>query len=264
MGLHSRLGALGPLTPSKSPAPKRFVFVSCSRADAGPPGVASLLGGDQLPGSSSPLLGSRPRISPYNGAVMRDSRRRSGAFVLGEGPAGRLSLLGTRPRLAALGPAAPPQEWVACEMAPGEARGRGRNPSVRSGVLGAETEQPSAASCRAWALGQSPGPSVLCRVRGPVYLPFPSSEIKHLSFHSARGLGRARTLETLPGVPLGVGKRAAGGGRSPGRRLCYGPTGLHYGHIWAQQHLSSGPGQHLGQCPIPHGQTVGGRTFLFH
>lgn len=84
--------------------------------------------------------------------------------MLEDGPARRLPLLGTRLRLAALGPAAPPQEWVACEMAPGEVRGPGRNPSVRSGVLGAETEQPSAATCRAWALGQPPGLSVLCRI----------------------------------------------------------------------------------------------------
>lgn len=59
--------------PSKGPAPKPFAFVPCSCADAGPPGVASPLGGDQMPGSSPTLLGSRPPTSPCNGAAMRDS-----------------------------------------------------------------------------------------------------------------------------------------------------------------------------------------------
>lgn len=192
-------------------------------------------------------------------------RQAGGAFVLEGSPARRLSLLGTRLRPAALGPAAPPQEWVACEMAPGEVRGRGCNPSIRSGVLGPEPSSSQLpASCRAWALGQSPGPSVLCRVGGQVYLPFPSSEIRHLPLHSARGLGRSRTLETSPGITLGVGRRAAGGGRSPGPRPGSGPAWLRCGHIWAQQHLGSGPGQHLGQCLVPRGQTVGSGMSLFH
>lgn len=164
----------------------------------------------------------------------------------GGGPCPEAASAGDRARACSSGPS--------CSSA-GTGRLRdgtgGRDPSVRPGVLGAETEQPSAASCRAWALGQSPGPSALCRARGPVYLPFPSSEIKHLP----------PALGQRPGQVTDFGDLAwflwmLGGGRSPGRRPGCGPAWLCCGRIWAQQHLGSGPAQHLGRCPVSRGQTA--------
>lgn len=138
--------------------------------------------------------------------------------MLEDGPARRLPLLGTRLRLAALGPAAPPQEWVACEMAPGEVRGPGRNPSVRSGVLGAETEQPSAATCRAWALGQPPGLSVLCRigVRSAChFLPLRSDTSPSTRPEAWAGHGLWRPRLVFPWM-LGGGRREEAGALGAG------------------------------------------------
>lgn len=166
--------------------------------------------------------------------------------MLEDGPARRLPLLGTRLRLAALGPAAPPQEWVACEMAPGEVRGPGRNPSVRSGVLGAETEQPSAATCRAWALGQPPGLSVLCRigVRSAChFLPLRSDTSPSTRPEAWAGHGLWRPRLVFPWM-LGGGRREEAGA------LGAGPLALPWAYLGTaapgvQPSPAPGPVSHL-------------------
>lgn len=103
-------------------------------------------------------------------------------------------------------------------MAPGEVRGPGRNPSVRSGVLGAETEQPSAATCRAWALGQPPGLSVLCRigVRSAChFLPLRSDTFPSTRPEAWAGHGLWRPRLVFPWM-LGGGRREEAGALGAG------------------------------------------------